>query len=147
MHMYILLSWNWQKSDWFSRACSFSTAHIPKLNAYLNTFPLKGVKSWRHWTYQTVKWVKKNKRSVYFSFKHTCWTNNSQTWHVSRRYKRSCEEMSNDAGSEETGNHHHIWLAFSTLLAASFNFPTKSWKQANTHGYLFSGNKKADKWE
>lgn len=69
------------------------------------------------------------------------WDDNMSQSHTSRQcqvQKGAIKETSNAAGScwssvlcgEETGHRHHIWLAFSTLLAASLSFPTKSWKQA-----------------
>lgn len=43
-----------------------------------------------------------------------------------------CQTSVRSGGGNRTPASHHIWLAFSTLLAASFNFPTRSCKQVVT---------------
>lgn len=61
------------------------------------------------------------KHRILFFIWHTCQV-------ASHRTKKAIKRWESETGACT----HHIWLAFSTLLAASFNFPTKSWKEANT---------------
>lgn len=79
---------------------------------------------------------------LYLFYWNTNWNDNrlpctrvtsmSGTKEAVERWALSCRWESERRGGEGTGHRHHIWLAFSTLLAASLSFPTKSCKQATS---------------